>query len=199
MKDVAKILLLAAALLATAAPTWAVQKCTGPDGKVTFQDAPCAGGTGEKLNIRPASGQGGGNAATAQAQARLEKLKRDNEMSEAIRTHKPLVGMSEAQLQEAMGPATKVNANNYKGVQSAQVIYERPTESWYVYTTNGFVESIQHRPGAPLGSAPVAANTRCPTEFEIKNAITSASSMTLSASERTARWQAIRDMQACGK
>lgn len=199
MKYVAKILLMAAALLATVAPTWAVQKCTGPDGKVTFQDVPCAGGTGEKLHIRPASGQGGGNAATAQAQARIEKLKRDNEMSEAIRMHKPLVGMSEAQLQEAMGPATKVNANNYKGVQSAQVIYERPTESWYVYTTNGFVESIQHRPGAPLANAPPAANARCPTEFEIKNAITSASSMTLSASERTARWQAIRDMQACGK
>lgn len=31
---------LAALLLAT--PAWAVNKCTGPDGKVAFQDAPCA-------------------------------------------------------------------------------------------------------------------------------------------------------------
>lgn len=199
MTQVAKMLLMAGAFLAAAAPAAAVQKCTGPDGKVTFQDAPCANGSGEKLHIRPASGQGGGNAATADAEARLRKLKRDNEMAEAIRTHKPLVGMSEAQLQEAMGPPTKVNANNYKGVQSTQVIYERPTESWYVYTTDGFVDSIQHRPGAPLANARPAANARCPTEFEIKNAITSASSMTLSESERTARWKAIRDMQVCGK
>ena len=73
-------------------------------------------------------------------------------MAEAIRTHKPLVGMTVAQLNEAMGPATKVNADNYNGTQREQVIYERPSESWYVYTRNGMVESIQHRPGAPLGT-----------------------------------------------
>lgn len=33
---------LAAALLA-ALPAWAVNKCTGPDGKVVFQDTPCTG------------------------------------------------------------------------------------------------------------------------------------------------------------
>lgn len=38
-----------------AAPAWAVNKCTGPDGKVSFQDAPCAG-KGEKLEVRPAAG-----------------------------------------------------------------------------------------------------------------------------------------------
>lgn len=44
---------LALALLAP--PAWAVNKCTGADGRVTFQDAPCAG-RGEALDIRPASG-----------------------------------------------------------------------------------------------------------------------------------------------
>ena len=39
--------LLAAALFA-AAPVWAINKCKGPDGKVTFQDAPCAD-QGEKI------------------------------------------------------------------------------------------------------------------------------------------------------
>ena len=172
MTCIAKILLMALTLFASFEPTWAVQKCTGRNGKVTFQDAPCASGSGEKLRIRPASGQEGDSAMSAQAQARIEKLKRDNEMSEAIRTHKPMVGMSKAQLQEAMGPATHVNVINYKNVQSAQLIYERPTESWYVHMTDGFVDSVQHRLGAPLANAPAAANTRCPTEFEIKNAIT---------------------------
>lgn len=43
------------AVLLSAAPTWAINKCKGPDGKVVFQDAPCAG-QGEKLDVRPASG-----------------------------------------------------------------------------------------------------------------------------------------------
>jgi len=48
--------LIAAALLAAlCAPAWAVNKCTGPDGKVAYQDAPCAG-KGELLTVRPASG-----------------------------------------------------------------------------------------------------------------------------------------------
>lgn len=49
-----KIALLAIACLA-ASPAWAINKCTGADGKVVFQDAPCAG-KGETLNVRPASG-----------------------------------------------------------------------------------------------------------------------------------------------
>lgn len=36
-------------------PAWAVNKCTGPDGRVAFQDAPCAG-KGEALTVRPSSG-----------------------------------------------------------------------------------------------------------------------------------------------
>lgn len=45
--------LLAIALLA--APAWSINKCTGPDGKVMFQDVPCAG-KGATLDVRPASG-----------------------------------------------------------------------------------------------------------------------------------------------
>ncbi len=45
---------LSAALIA-AAPAWAINKCTGPDGKTVFQDAPCAG-KGEKIEVKPASG-----------------------------------------------------------------------------------------------------------------------------------------------
>jgi hypothetical protein len=42
-------------LLLVSLDAWAVNKCTGPDGAVVFQDAPCAG-KGESLNVRPASG-----------------------------------------------------------------------------------------------------------------------------------------------
>ena len=49
--------LIAAALLAAlCTPAWAVNKCTGPDGRVVYQDAPCAGtGTGGKIELHPGS------------------------------------------------------------------------------------------------------------------------------------------------
>lgn len=36
------------------APAWAVNKCIGADGKVSFQDAPCTG-QGEKIDVRPST------------------------------------------------------------------------------------------------------------------------------------------------
>jgi len=50
--------------LALAFPTWAINKCKGPDGKVVFQDAPCMG-QGEKIEVRPASGRAPRAAAAA--------------------------------------------------------------------------------------------------------------------------------------
>lgn len=188
---------LFALVFLTAAPAWAVNKCS-EGGRVVYQDAPCEGGKGQALTIRPATGAGSA-VATGAAQARLDKLKADNAMSEAIRTHKPLVGMTSTQLQEAMGTPTKVNADNYNGTQRDQVIFERRTETWFVYLRNGMVESIQHRPGAPTGSMPAQEAGRCPSQHEIKGAITSASSIALGERERAERWKAIRAMQECGK
>lgn len=61
--------LLAVAL--AVAPTWAINKCKGADGKFVFQDAPCVG-SGERIDVRPASGHApapapvqAGSAATA--------------------------------------------------------------------------------------------------------------------------------------
>ena len=44
-----------AALLLTAAPAWAINKCIGPGGQAVFQDAPCQGQGGE-IVVKPASG-----------------------------------------------------------------------------------------------------------------------------------------------
>jgi hypothetical protein len=43
-----------ALVLGFLAPVWAVNKCTGPDGKVSFQDGPCLVGQGEKMDVKPA-------------------------------------------------------------------------------------------------------------------------------------------------
>lgn len=41
------------ALVCLTLPAWAINKCTGADGRIVFQDMPCQG-RGEKLNIRSA-------------------------------------------------------------------------------------------------------------------------------------------------
>lgn len=49
-----------------ASQAWAVNKCVGPTGKVSFQDAPCPG-KGETLTVRPAAGASPAQAAGAAA------------------------------------------------------------------------------------------------------------------------------------
>ena len=59
---------LAAGLL-VCAPAWAqVYKCRAADGRMVFQQAPCAGGGGQ-VDVRPASGPGAAAAGSAAAGA----------------------------------------------------------------------------------------------------------------------------------
>jgi hypothetical protein len=61
--------LLTVAVLGTQ-PAAAINKCTGSDGKVTFQDAQCASGRAEMLDVKPSSGNAPGlPAAKAGASA----------------------------------------------------------------------------------------------------------------------------------
>ena len=50
-----RILRVATLLLAMAAsgPAFAVNKCTAPDGRVTYQDAPCVGGKSREVDVSP--------------------------------------------------------------------------------------------------------------------------------------------------
>jgi hypothetical protein len=52
MKTQAALLALSCLAVSSA---WAINKCTGADGSVVFQDAPCSG-KGEQLYVRPSSG-----------------------------------------------------------------------------------------------------------------------------------------------
>lgn len=89
-------ILFAAALLA-ASPAWAINKCKGPDGKISFQDAPCPG-QGEKIDVRPASG-GVGEPGLNESLAGLKRA--SAEYVEAVKR------ASEARIQQI----NKVNAD----------------------------------------------------------------------------------------
>lgn len=52
------------AAMAVPLQVWAINKCTGPDGKVTFQEMPCPG-KGGAIEVRPASGRAPAPSASA--------------------------------------------------------------------------------------------------------------------------------------
>lgn len=54
--------------LAVCGPSWAINKCAMPNGKVSFQDAPCPG-QGETIEVKPASGRAPAPAPAASAAA----------------------------------------------------------------------------------------------------------------------------------
>lgn len=175
-------------------PAWAVNKCTAADGKVSFQDAPCAAGKAESLSIKASASTPSTAAPAPKASSGLTQA----ELNSAIVRGEPLVGMTRAQLDRVMGAPSKVNADNYAGVQKNQIIYERPGATWYVYTDSGIVTAIQNRPSA----ATVADNrpsVTCPTPLEIRNMETSASSNTIPEGVRVELHRQIRDAKNCGK
>jgi hypothetical protein len=190
-----KTVMIALAII-SGAPVWAINKCT-IDGQVVFQDAACPG-NGETLNVRPASGHS--NASTSESAARtkmeIATVEWRSKVNAAIASGEPLVGMTRMELDKAMGAPTKVNANNYSGRLKDQIIYDRPRQSWYVYTEDGIVTSIQHRPGVEP-TRTVSMN--CPTPMEIRAMETSASSIRLSEAERVERLKQIGEARKCGR
>lgn len=57
---------------------FAISKCKGSDGKVTFQDADCPG-QGEKISVKPASGLGDPAKITAQTAMQMSLTSLQNE------------------------------------------------------------------------------------------------------------------------
>jgi hypothetical protein len=60
--------------LAAGGPAWAVNKCTGADGGVTYQDAPCVGGRTQEVDVQPPVSAGPGGIAPSAEAARIEGL-----------------------------------------------------------------------------------------------------------------------------
>lgn len=191
-------LITAVLLAAICAPSWAVNKCTMPDGKVSFQDTPCSG-KGQTLQIRPASG-----TAELQPMAALPSdWKRKGAQIDArlaiqaaIERHEAVIGMTAAQLEMAMGLPNRINTGEYKSGSTQQRIYERGQTTWYVYTDTSTVTAVQTSmtPGTHQQST-----GPCPSAVEIRSAETSASSIALSDAERVERLRQIGEMRRCGR
>lgn len=181
----------------------AMYKCPGPGGRPVFQDAPCANGGGQAIDVKPIQRSGVGGQADAQA--RIAKMRADNEMSAAIREKRPLPGMTVRQLADAMGKPDTVNTSHSEAGVLEQAIYYRDNGTWYVYVRSGQVESVQHQPVAhhimrernPPTSAWKARHGRCPLSNELREAEMAAETITNTPDERKARMEILHEMRAC--
>lgn len=164
-----------------------IYKCPDPAGRTVIQQMPCAGGTVMNIQRGDAERNDEGDAALA-SQARVAEMNHRADVRAAINTRRPMVSMTSAELRQAMGQPTRINQANYRGSLQDQWIYERDDGTWYVYTRDGIVTSIQHDD--------VIAHPRvvCPSEFELRNAKVSASSGTASKADLL-QYRALLDQQ----
>lgn len=148
-----RALLVFAAITAAASPAWAINKCTGPDGKVVYQDAPCEGGANVNL-----SGAGAGNPGAAgpsyyqregarlatEEKAEEARRVRNDRIQNAIFKREVVIGMTADEVRRSWGEPNKINASMGSYGRTEQWVYDRGDfKAQYVYLDNGVVRSMQ--------------------------------------------------------
>jgi hypothetical protein len=178
----------AACALATLwiAPTAAAQHiCTSASGAKTFQDVPCAiGQQAEKLTLHQR------NSVAPAAPRRTAAAPHTGAAIGPVQ-----VGMTRAQADAALGGAPDtVNSSAYGAVRKDQLVYQRGADTWYVYTDDGIVTAVQHRPGsAPTGPAP----RRCPDAQTLRALEVDASRITVPQAVQAESRQRLAEARAC--
>ncbi len=154
-----KTMLCAALLAALSAPVWAVNKCTGADGRVVFQDAPCTGKGGPIEKPRNPAASTLPNVMTpaaiakeldGQLNATLEKnaekrskpsFDRPAEVEPQIPVITP--GMTSSEVKDLWGEASSVNETVTAHGKTEQWVYPRGRyETQYVFIYNNVVTSV---------------------------------------------------------
>jgi hypothetical protein len=187
--------------LVIALPTFpqTVFKCTDAKGAISLQQTPCPG-TGQRLDVRPSAAPPpppspnpivDARAPQYSAKSAAEADKRAAAVSAGLAGGYPAVGMNMNQLAQVLGQPNKINYSDYGRGTQEQRIYDRGGRTFYVYTRDGLVTGIQH------GQSAVRTTRNCPSELDIRNMETTASSSSLSDSQREHYQRQIRDMRAC--
>jgi hypothetical protein len=158
-------------LLLASAHAHAINKCMAPDGKVSYQDAPCdASSTPSKIKANSASDPGEAQRTRLRAQGEAARVKaievqreiefqqrraqeiRDNaatdkrnRLAKAAWEHRVAIGHSAAQVREAWGEPTRINRSIHTGRTYEQWVYRGADahSTQYVYLENGVVTSMQ--------------------------------------------------------
>jgi len=169
---------LAVALLILAAGHAAAQtvhRCTDDKGQAVFQQAPCRAGTGGAVELQPLN-------SFAPFPALVDRMARNDSGQ-----------MTEEDMRRQLGNPLVTNTDIVDGVVTQQHVYRYADGSRrLIYTRDGEVVAAQIRPA--VNRRPTAP---CYSRQQIANAKTSASSILLSAEQRQAALDRIRDMESC--
>jgi hypothetical protein len=140
-------------------PAFAINKCTLPDGKVTFQDAPCSSGKTEILDVQPASGRAPSNAGTG-ARAQTEAARLEGIISASQRDRRAL------ELRERLIPdAERALAQHRVSCAERQT---KLSEQQYIYRQNLYGKTH----AAQIASEMAAAAATCDTkDRELKDSV----------------------------
>lgn len=172
---------VAALFLTLALPAWAqstLYRCQAPDGRLSFQQAPCEPGTpGQLLPARevPVTTMG------------------DNIRERVERNASGRGQTTEADMVARLGHPSVTNVDIIDGVETLQHVYRYADGTTrYVYTRDGVVWGAQLRPGERRADA-----QPCYSAAQIRDADVSARSIRLSEDERRAAMERVAGMRDC--
>lgn len=139
------------ALCAGSMPATAVNKCTGADGKISFQDAPCSAGKGGAIDVKPAAGKAkAAAAASADGTATpslVERIDADVAASQRSRRVRELEGVFIRGANEELANHRIACAQQQKDLAAKQ----------YAYVQNLYGKTH----AAQIASEMAAASARC--------------------------------------
>lgn len=160
-----------------------VYKCPDPGGKHKFQDTPCTGGA--RQNVKPVTIN-----STPGYKNRSDTYPRTSSSD-------PMVGMGKLSLIQALGPPSRTNTTtNGAGEQIESLMFTQHDKTIMAYLKNGFVFSTTSVEHDRIGQSS-SSRRKCPSATDIQNAETSASSITLTESERWEKRYEVARMKAC--
>lgn len=161
--------LLALLILAgVSAPAAAQYRCRAPDGSISFQQNPCPEGAGQqKLDLRvnaPAA-----PAAPPDYNGPLSELERQRKIREAISAGRPMVGMTRAELDVALGMPQRSSSGQAGPDQNDHLLYLRNGRSIHVSLKNGVVVAFDDV-DPPLAASRAGSIAKpCPSAHEIRD------------------------------
>ena len=166
-----------------------VYRCTDAGGKAVFQQAPCSGGQGRRIDVSPNVLDG----EAALGNAYRQELLRSARSREARARGMLVDGMTTGEMYQLLGQPVVVNSDNFgDGARQQHVFRYQDGSARYVYTHDGKVVGVQNRP---------AAATRelqpCYTELEIRNAGVGRDSNTLGPEGREQIRRRVEEMRRC--
>ena len=151
--------LFAALLLALAAsPVYALNKCVDAHGRTVYQDKICATENGKTLTLTEANGQTDA-AQRSSIAARRNRSNTAEEIMEALRLREPVVGMTLAQITQALGMAGMAVPQSRAQMQAReplQYVFTSKAQNWLASVQNSIVIGLDGG-HAEASKSPVSA------------------------------------------